>query len=164
MAEYIRLADALGIPKLDKSDRETLRKLLGSADAVAVVEAVARLGNHRDAEDHKDMRKAVLGLLRKEGVKRSRGKRTSPNLEAFVECMTPLFLHFGVPLSTAESGALVRGLRIVATAMGVEQDPRNELRRLVALDRRLAGEHRQRVARILADAFRRFFGPDVNRD
>ena len=164
MLYWHMLADALKLPKLDRIDKERLERILGSWEAVQVVEACARQGNFGDAEDHKDLRKAVLKLLHKDGTRQARGKRTSPNLEAFVESMTPLFLHFAVPLSSAENSALVRGLRIVADAMGVDGEPRNELRRLVALDRRLAMEHRQKAAQIFADAIRQAFGPGVNRD
>ena len=116
------------------------------------------MGNYGDAEDHKDMRRAVLKLLRKDGTKQSRGKRPAPNLEAFVESMVPLFLHFGCPLSAAENSALVRGLRILATAMGIDQDPRNEVRRLLILDRKLSREMREKLKRMVADIFLREFG------
>lgn len=164
MLYWHMLADALRIPKLDRIDREHLEKILGDWEAVQVVEARARQGNFGDAEDHKDLRKAVLKLLHEDGEKQARGKRTSPNLEAFVESMTPLFLHFGARLSSAENSALVRGLRIVADAMGVDGEPRNELRRLIALDRKLTLQHRQRAAEVWAEAIRQAFGPGVNRD
>ena len=151
LAEIDAVADACRIPTFGQLYRDDLARLLPDKKAIELIEAVARMGNYGDFADHESMRKAVSKLLRRDGIKLPRGKRTRPGMLGLVADLTPLFRCFGLPLATGEVSRLVTALRIVADAMNVEGDPRDELRRLVqakqAYDRDIKNAIRAAVAR-----------------
>lgn len=130
VAEYIRIADELQIPIFARTYREQLTELLRDKNSINLIEAVARLGNYGCTKDHESMRKAVSKLLDRDGIKLPRGKRTRPGMLELVADLTPIFLFYGLPLATGELSRLVTALRIVAEAVNVASDPRDELRRL----------------------------------
>lgn len=131
VSQYGDIADALHIPKFSDLCRNELTGLLGDKGAVALVEAVARLGNYADRKDHATMRKAVSRLLCKDGIKLPRGKRTEPGMLKLVADLTPVFLHYGLPCASSERSRLVRALRMIAEEIEIKGDPRDEIRRLV---------------------------------
>jgi hypothetical protein len=144
----------LRVPRLSKMGAAEVERILGSRDAVSLVEFVARLHSLHDESDHADMRKAVHGLLRRDGVSVPRGKRTNPRMEKLVDCLAPLMLHFGVPLASSERSKLVRALRVFADEYGVPGDPRDELRRLQRRHRRAM----QSAEKLVWEELRRAFG------
>lgn len=130
--------EVLQIPSFDKTDREALQKIVKTPEAVLLIETAARLGNHGNVAEYQSQRVEILSQLRKRGRSLGRGKKTAWHLESFVEEMAPIFIRFGCAVSYAENSQLVRGLRIVAVAMGIDQDPRNEVRRLIRQDKEVA--------------------------
>ena len=138
VTEYGVIADGLHVPKFSNMCKDDLFALLCDNGAVALIEAVARLKKYADHKDHASMRKAVSRLLRKDGIKLPRGKRTQPGMLKLVADLTPIFLHYGLPCASSERSRLVRALRIVAEEIEIEGDPRDELRRLSKINQRAA--------------------------
>lgn len=155
-SKYTELADKLSIPRLSRQGSIELCALLGSSDATELVEAVARLHNYGDTRDHADMRKAVSRLLKKRGIRLSRGKRTRPELERLVDDMVPLLLYLGVRLASSERSHLVRVLRLLADEFGVRGDPRDELRRVIARDRAMESAAKKAIYAAIARGLESF--------
>jgi len=128
---------------------EDLHRLLGSAEAVSLVEAAVTIGNCGDIEDLAEMRKAVSKILRQRGVRLPRGKRRDPRLGKIVDTLVPLLLSFELPLASSENSKIVKALRVVASALNVPGDPRDVLRREI----RIAREASLRTRSILFEAF-----------
>lgn len=136
---------------------EDLRRLLGSAEAVSLVETAVTIGNCGDIEDLAEMRKAVSKILRQRGVRLPRGKRTDPRLEKIVDRLVPLLLGFALPLASSENSKIVKALRLVASALNVPGDPRDVLRREI----RIAREASLRARSSLFEAFAKGLGPGL---
>lgn len=134
-----------------------LRRLLGSAEAVSLVETAVTIGNCGDIEDLAAMRKTVSKILRQRGVRLPRGKRTDPRLEKIVDRLVPLLLSFGLPLASSENSKIVKALRLVASALNVPGDPRDVLRREIRIDR----EASLRARSIVFEAVAKGFAPDL---
>ena len=133
-AEYVWIANTLRVPQIPAADMLALAKLIGD-DNARLVASVARLQNYGDTRDHAELRRAVSRLLRQRGVNLPRGKRTRPELEALVETMAPLLIQLGLPVATSERSRLVKMLRLIADAFGVQGDPRDTLRTALKRDR-----------------------------
>jgi hypothetical protein len=112
--EHSLIADGCRIPCFSGVLRRDLVSLIGDSEAVRLIEVVTRMGNFSDTADIAEMRKAVSLLLKAKGIRLSQGKRTAPGLLEFVARLTPLMLHFGLPLATSERSKLVRGLQMIA--------------------------------------------------
>ncbi len=153
--EHGRIADDCRIPRFSVGLRRDLTALLPEDGAVQLIEVVTRLGNFGDSDDLTARRKTVSRLLKARGVKRPRGKRTAPGLLELVASLTPLLLHFGLPLATSERSRLVNALRMIADEVGVSGDPRDELRRL----RRIKRSHEQFVRKLVYEALAKGLAP-----
>ncbi|MFO1267587.1 MAG: hypothetical protein U1F67_12915, partial [Rubrivivax sp.] len=127
--------EAEGLGTFAPHVRSELAKLIGGhagAEAVEFIEATCAICGYADASEHRDMNRSVLRLLRARGVSLGRGKRTRPEMRAFVEDLVPIAIAADVPLRCGENARLVRILRLVAdSGLGMRGDPRGELRRLV---------------------------------
>lgn len=157
--EYTKIARGLNIPSFTGVLRRELGLLGLADDAIRLLEAVTRIWNCSDSNDLAKQRKEVSRLLKSRGVSLSRGKRTDPGLQELVARLTPLMLHFGVPLATSVRSRLVRGLQVIAEEIGVKGDPRDELRRLKRLERVNESIQKQAV-RDLAKAWAEALRPD----
>ena len=153
--EHSRIADDCRIPAFSEGLRADLLVLLKDKDAVRLIEVVTRMGDFGNSADFASSRKAVSRLLKTQGVRLPRGKRTAPGLLELVARLAPLLLHFGLPLATNERSPLVNWLRRIADELGVPGDPRDELRRLNRLKKILEG----RAFQVLIEAFARGFAP-----
>jgi len=153
--KHSKIADDCRIPRFSAGLRRDLFALLSDNDAVRLLEVVTRIGNFGDADDLASLGKSVSRLLKARGVKMPRGKRTAPGLLKLVARLTPLMLHFGLPLATSERSRLVSGLRMIAEEVGVNGDPRDELRRL----RRIKLSHDQFVRKVVYEAMAKGFAP-----
>lgn len=151
---YNGVADALGVPRFSESLRHELVSALHDADAVSLVEAVARVGDYVNPRELSRQKVAVSRLLKRDGVRLPRGKRPAPELEALVSDLAPLFLHYGIPLATGERSKLVTLLRSVASELGVRGDPRDELRRLGRLAKAQTEATRRMIYAALAEGLK----------
>jgi hypothetical protein len=131
-AEFIRIAEVLGITRFTNSVRNELLKYLPDADAVSLVEAVFLLGDYGNLKEMKRQSEALAKLRKKDGEVVPSGKRRNRNVSRLVDDMTPLLLHFGVPLATSERSHLVLCLRLMSEQANLLSDPREQLRWLVA--------------------------------
>lgn len=145
--------DALSIKRFSQDCKKQLLLLLKDAKSTELVEFVARFGNYSDHEDHASMRKAVSRLLKKDGIRLPRGKRTKPGLAKLVGDLTPLLLFLGLPGASSERSRLVQALRLIAEEFGIEGDPRDELRRLNEVENKI----QRNTERILNEVFSRAF-------
>lgn len=159
-ADFLEIADALSIPRFSSDVRNELSVLLGGGDNVKLFEAVSRIGDYGNKADHADMRKGVSQLLKKRGVRLSRGKRTNPALEKLVEQLVPLLLHMGLPLASSERSRLVVVLRMVADTFNVFGDPRDKLRTWTKTERRLEKQSREAFLKAFCDGLRPDSAPD----
>ena len=100
--ELTRAADVAGIPPFSDGLRVILRNLPMKRDAVLLVELASRIGNFRDSDFYTSARKYASRKLKADGVRRPRGKRPNAGLEELVRCLTPLLLHFVLPLNRRE--------------------------------------------------------------
>ncbi len=160
--EHGRIADGCHIPSFSRELRRDLFALLQNSDAVRLIEVVTRIGNFGDLVGLASLRKAVARRLKAKGVKMPRGKRTAPGLLELVAELTPLLLHFGLPLATSDRSRVVKGLRMIAEEVGVSGDPRDELRRLNKAERireQQAKASNQRAYEAVMEAAARAFVP-----
>lgn len=157
-AALCKIADELSVPCFSTLDRKELSELLGGMDAVLLVEGYSRFQNYGDILAHAESRKSVSTFLRRQGVALPKGKRTNPGLEELVKDLAPILLHLGLPLATSEHSRIVEALRFVASEQNVPGDPRDELRRQVALSEHQIRVSRSAVRSIIADAARSAFG------
>lgn len=126
--------------------RRDLVRLLGNAQQVELIEAMCEIRQFTDRSHHLDSRRAVLRLLRRDGISLGRGKQADPAMRAFVESVAPMLVAFGCPLRSGEDSRLVRLLRLVAwSCLGMSGDPRDEVRRSVRDARRSAANARELV-------------------
>ena len=147
--EYFNAAEEAGAPMFARIYVEELRRLLSSdAHAVEHIQTVTRLGNFADQNKLDRENKAVARLLKRDGINRKRGKRTRPGITGLVENVVPILLYYAVPLRSGETSRLVEILRIIAEAIGLEGDPRNEIRRL----RKSDNEHTIRIKKAICKA------------
>jgi hypothetical protein len=128
--EYNALADSLKIPRFSATFRDELTRFLGGRENAALFEAVARVGCYCDSKEHTFRRNALSKSLKKDGISLPRGKRSAPGVLELVADLTPMLLYFSVCYGTGEYSRLPDILRNVAIELGMDDDPRNELRRL----------------------------------
>jgi hypothetical protein len=124
--------------------RKDLLRLVGSPVTVKMLEVQCVVGNYSDKEDHADLTRAVARLLRDEGVKLPRGKRTRhPELVRMTEALSETLVDYGMPFATGERARMVTVLRRIAVELSLEGDPRDVLKQQARTDRktkRLANE------------------------
>lgn len=130
MSYHSQLAEKLSIAKFGIQSRNDLKALLKKDDAINLVESVVRIQNYSDLKDLDEMRKAVSKLLKNDGVSLPRGKRTKVGMLEMMAGVAPILLYIGLPCAFSERSKLVLALRIIAEDLGLEGDPRDELRRL----------------------------------
>ncbi len=130
-----------------------LLNILKRKEYVALVEAASTIGGFGDGKDHAEMRLAVSKRLKKKGIKLPRGKRTNPGLEKLVGCLVPVLLYCEVPLASGERSHMVVALRLIAEELQVPGDPRDELRRLLRIEREFQARSQQQAKLMLARAF-----------
>lgn len=144
-------------PRFGLQTRKDLFAILKNYDSVDLVLTVVRFGNYSDTKDLKDRRKAASKHAKKiYGISPPRGKRTKVGMLEMVACITPILLYFGLPCATGEGSRLVIALRIVAEAIGIDGDPRDELRRLAKVRNQL----RRNAEKAYNEAFSRGLAPD----
>lgn len=148
------LLDRLSVPRLSRILLKDLEKMLGSREGAKMVAFAVRFHQLHDEREHVEMRSTVLRLLKKDGVRLTRGKRTHPRLQELVEMIAPLLVYYGLPLSVAERSRLVRALQWIAIECDIPGDPRDELKRLRRIDR----ENRARFGRMVTDDLVKAFG------
>ena len=136
--------------------RKDLRKLLGSAEAVQLIEARCTLGNYGDAADYVALDRAVVRLLKRRQVRRPKGKRAHPALVHFVESTAPILVACGVQPASGDNARMVVVLREIAAALGVQGDPRDVLRGLARRRKAMSDSTRA----LVLDAVARGLAPD----
>jgi len=144
-----------GLSTFTNQVRAELAKLLRNLEAVELIEAACAIGDFTNREDHMDMHRAVLKLLRKRGVSLGRGKKASPVMVAFVETVVPIAIAFGVPLRSGENSRMNRVLSVVLHAgLGMEGDPRDELRRQIRWKRTADANAKRAILEAVARGLR----------
>lgn len=123
------------VPQFSQTYREELLTIVGTNAAIQLLETASAIAGIRHKADLIDMRKRVQRLRKNSGERLSPGKRTRPELEELVEWITPLLLYLGLPLRCGETSKIVLALRLVGDALDVRGDPRDELRKLMRLER-----------------------------
>lgn len=115
-----------------ESYRETLRGRYG-VDGLQMIEAAIASALIDKPAEFNDLEARVSRLARRLGmVLQGVGKKPRPELKALVACTAPVFLRLGHPLACGSNSRLVEALREVAQQLGVDGDPRGELRRVKA--------------------------------
>jgi hypothetical protein len=160
-AQYIALLrqaiDDFGLNLFSALCRKDLRRLLGSETIVDMLEAQWVIGNFGDAADYKNLSVAVARLLKARGVRKPRGKRTArPELVAMTEGVAQVFMIHGIPVTTGDNARIVLALRRIAAELGIAGDPRDVLRSMARLERRLESA----TYRAVMEAFVRGLAPD----
>lgn len=129
--------------------RDLLDMLGGNAEAVALVEVHCLIGAYHDRQMHAELNTDVLRRLHRQGVRLSRGKRTKPELVEMVRDLVGLLLALGVPLTVPKKPrtkyVMLHVIEAVHTELQMHGDPRNELRRLIRLERQ-AQQARERAS------------------
>lgn len=145
MALYLELqsvanavADLHGTPYFSDATRELLARWFKDSANIELVEAIARNGKFDNDGLHAERRHEINQHLREKGMRRPPGKRPGAALEALVKSLTPLLLRLGLPFASGESSRLVLALRAIALDFCVKGDPRDELRRRIKEERRIA--------------------------
>jgi hypothetical protein len=136
--------------------RKDLRKLLGSAEAVQLIEACCTIGNYGDAADHVAFDRAVARLLKRRQVRLPKGKRAHPALVRFVDGVAPILVACGVQPASGDNARMVVVLREIAAALDIQGDPRDVLRSL-------ARKHKARldfVRWLVSDIIAKALAPD----
>lgn len=129
------IADS-GQPKLfSPSCRAELSRLKLTRDDIALIEATCEIGEFQDSVQHRCMQTRVSALLRQRGIRLPKGKRTRPDIEAFVKEVCGTLRDIGVHIRTGEDSRAVVILRRIAEDLELPCDPRVVLRRLRRLDR-----------------------------
>ena len=147
--DYCNAAEEVGAPVFARIYVEELQRLMpNNVHAVDHIQAVTRLGNFADQNKLNRENKAVARLLKRDGINRKPGKRTRPGIAGLVENIAPILLYYGVPLRSGETSRLVEILRIIAEAIELEGDPRNEIRRLRNVDK----QHTIRIKKAICEA------------
>lgn len=149
-AEYDRISNALGCAKFSTHCLDDLTSLLGCGKAAQLISSVTRFENYRDSASWSDERKAVSLILSTKGVRLKRGKRTKAGMQEMVRTVAPLLLYFRLPKASSERSRLVTGLRLIAEEIGLDGDPRDELRRWVRVERKIKHSVRSHLYGVLA--------------
>ncbi|WP_101102040.1 hypothetical protein [Macromonas bipunctata] len=124
-----RIADPLGVPRFSPLLMAEIAKKLKNPEAAEILHVAVRMGNFGNRKEHELQRRDVKKLMDKAGHTSTVGKRVTPGLDEFVDCVVPLLLHYGVKFSTSETSRMVNLLDLMAKEIGLTADPRNELRR-----------------------------------
>lgn len=115
--------------------RDLLSMLGGNAEAVELVEVSCLVGQYHDHQMHAQLNAEVLRKSHQMGVRRTRGKRTKPELAGMVSDLVGLLLALGVPLTVPQKPrtkyVMLHVIEAVHTELQMRGDPRNELRRLI---------------------------------
>jgi hypothetical protein len=151
-----QIADSCRIPVFPNALRRRLLDLLRDDLSCDLIEVAARIGNFGDAREIRAHRSAVAKLLRKNGARRPRGRRSTYGLPELVAELTPFLLRFGVPLGVGEGSPLVKILREIAKEMGVSGDPRDELRRLKRTQKKTVESAKEALGEALARGLSHF--------
>lgn len=130
VAQYIAVADDVLIPRFSALCRTALIKLFSEKQAVELIEAVTRIGDYGNYKEQTLMRQAVSRLRCVDGDNPPRGKRVRPGMLELVDDLTPILLYYGLPRATSGRSRLVLALQTIADEIGLQGDPRDELRRL----------------------------------
>lgn len=113
-----------------ESYRERLRGQYGVVGLQMIEAAIASALIDKPA-DFNGLKAQVSRLARRTGTKlHGIGKKPRAELKALVAETTPVFLRLGHSLACGSNSKLVEALREVAQQLGVDGDPRGELRRL----------------------------------
>ena len=132
--------------------RKDLLKLLRSAEAVQLIEACCTIGNYGDADDYAALDSAVVRLLKKDGVRRPKGKRAPPALVHLVEGVAPILVAYGVRAATGDNARMVLILLRVAAELEVQGDVRGVLRSLSRRHKAMRRQTRELLRGIIAAA------------
>lgn len=124
-----RIADPLGVPRFSPPLLKEIAERLNNPEAAEILHIAVRIGNFGDRKEHERLRRDVNKLMKNDGYTSPVGKRVTPGLDEFVDCVVPLLLHYGVKFSTSEASRMVDLLDLMAKEIGLTADPRNELRR-----------------------------------
>lgn len=122
-----------------------LEKLGLNKESVLLIEAQCVLQDYGNEGELRRLELAVRKHLNKRGYRVPRGKRTEPRLAALVKGLVPLLLASGVPLRSSERSKLTRALGLIASELDIHGEVRNEVRKLIAEDRRCSELARQAV-------------------
>lgn len=133
--QHSQIADTLLIGRFSQNTMAELKRMVGEDEAL-LVESIARVCNFGDAKDLADLKRAVSKLLRERGTHLRRGKRPNMGLEKLVSTLAPVFIRCGIPSASSERSRLVTALRLVADDVGILGDPRDEVRRLLKLEKK----------------------------
>jgi hypothetical protein len=142
---FIAIADALSIPCFSTCVRRELNAILALSGAVELIEAVTRIGDYSNEHEYSKLRKSVSLLLKADGIRLPKGKRTQPGILNFVADIAPILLYLGLPPASSERSKLVIALRIIAGHVGLSGDPRDELRRLNKIEKAQAKKVREAI-------------------
>lgn len=123
------VADPLGLPRFSPPLLKEIAERLNNPEAAEILHIAVRIGNFGDRKEHERLRRDVNKLMKNDGYTSPVGKRVTPGLDEFVDCVVPLLLHYGVKFSTSEASRMVDLLDLMAKEIGLTADPRNELRR-----------------------------------
>lgn len=157
VAEYMEIADALGVPAFSKTLRADLQRILKDVEAVRMVEALTRIGQFGDAERYRSLNANVKVMLNRKGIRFPKGRRPAhPGLEPMVTRLAPVLMALGVRHSAGNYSQLPTALTAIADEIGVSGDMRGLLKNSMQRDRKLG-------AKTYADfleAFARGIAPD----
>ena len=155
--------DIKGRPLFSALRRKALRKYLPCNEAVFMIEACCALSDYDNKAEHAASARRVRELMKCNGVKIPRGKRSPAHLIALVEEVVPIAIWYGVPLKSGEGSRLVSILREVAQELGFEPDPRWQLRSLLQSERqerRTRHAQRQKAYEVVLMALLEGLQPD----
>ena len=153
LAEYVA---ELGLSLFSELCRKDLRSLLGSRVAVEQIEATCSMCDFANLRAHADLNKRARRRNHKQGMRFRRGKRTRPEMSAFIEGLVPIIAGHGVPVATGDDSLMVRILRRVAAEIwpNGKHDPRGELRRRARIQRQNDDDLRRQIFGAIAQALR----------
>lgn len=149
ITEFNEIADALGRPKFSELCKRDLATCGLDPQAIDLLESVTRIGNFANVDYYRTNRKNRSRLLLvKYGERQPRGKRTRPGMLEFVAEMTPVLMFYGFEFKTGGRSRLVTVLQRITAEIGLDGDPRDELRRL----KRESNKELGRFYRVFAEA------------
>lgn len=141
-------------PVLSAECARDIRRWIGDPEAVALVDACCSLRGYGDCKRWRTSEREALAAVRRQGCRLRRGKRTRPEVAAFVHDLAGVLLGCGVPLATGDNARMVEILRRVADELRLQVDPRTELRRQVSAAAARRGAIRRTVAEAVASTLK----------
>jgi hypothetical protein len=133
-----------------------LKMLVRSVEAVELIEAECFLGNYLEPWELISIKAKARKLLRKRGVRMPRGKQPNPVKADMVERVCRVFLTYGVRLASGEHSPVVNALRLIASELRIDGDPRDDLRRMIKSEERQSAHAKAVIEQAIAKAFRSF--------